>query len=233
MLIKFFLGITALSGLKTRFFWVIRSIFREFISSELQRIVRLPHSPMATSRYTRLTEEDYDKKLREMGNYLWELEQEADLASQREDEPAVVEREAQIQRIGKKAYAFAEQAGYHRALALYVAGLASRMMRQWETAVARFLDVLQITPSNGEAWLELTWSLAEMGKWEESEMAARKSTEFMPNSGVPWSNLAIALHRLGRAAEAEAAIKKALDLEPGDPRNQAILEMVRSKTESD
>ena len=40
---------------------------------------------MAIPRYTRLTEEDYDRKLREMGNYLWELEQEADLASQKGD----------------------------------------------------------------------------------------------------------------------------------------------------
>jgi Flp pilus assembly protein TadD len=188
---------------------------------------------MATSRYTRLTEEDYDGKLREMGNYLWDLEQEADLASQRGDESAVAEREAKIQRIGKKAYAFSQVAGHHQALGFYVAGLASRMMRQWETAVARFFDVLDITPTNGEAWLELTWCLAEMGKWEESEMAARKSTEFMPNSGAPWSNLAIALHHLGRVSEAESAIKKALDLEPNDPRNQALLEQIRSKTERD
>ena len=135
----------------------------------------------------------------------------------------------QIQRIGKNAHAFSQTAGCHRALALYVAGLASRMVRQWETAVTRFLEVVQITPSNGDAWLELTWCLGEMGKWEESEMAARKSTEFMPSSGAPWSNLALALHRLGRGTEAEAAIKKALDLEPNDARNQRILEMVKGK----
>jgi Flp pilus assembly protein TadD len=187
---------------------------------------------MAISRYTRLTEEDYDTKLREMGNYLWELEQEADLASQRGDQPAVAEREAQIQGIGEKAYAFSQIAGQHNALAFYVAGLASRMVRQWEIAVARFFEVLEITPTNGEAWLELTWCLAEMGKWEESEMAARKSTELVPNSGAPWSNLAIALHRLGRMTEAEAAIKKALAVEPDDPRNQAIFEQIRSKTET-
>jgi tetratricopeptide (TPR) repeat protein len=163
-----------------------------------------------------------------MGNYLWKLEQEADLASQKGDETAVAEWEAQIQRIGKKADTFSQITGHHQALAFYVAGLASRMVRQWETAVARFFEVLEITPTNGEAWLELTWCLAEMGKWDESEMAARKSTEFMPNSGAPWSNLAIALHRLGRVTEAEAAIKRALNLEPDDPRNQAILEQIRS-----
>jgi Flp pilus assembly protein TadD len=184
---------------------------------------------MGISRYTSLTEEDYDRKLREMGNYLWELEQEADLASQKGDESAVAEREAQIQRIGEKAYAFSQITGHHQPLAFYIAGLASRMVRQWETAVARFFDVLETTPTNGEAWLELTWCLGEMGKWEESEMAARKSTEFMPNSEAPWSNLAIALHRLGRMTEAEAAIKRALNLKPDDPRNQAILELVTGK----
>jgi len=183
---------------------------------------------MAIPRYTRLTEEDYDRKLREMGNYLWELEQEADLASQKGDEPAVKERELKIQRIGEKAYGFAQIAGRHQMLGFYVAGLANRMVHRWQIATDRFFEVLKIAPTNGEAWLELTWCLAEMGKWEESEMAARKSTEFMPNSGAPWSNLAIALHQIGRITEAESAIKRALELEPNDLRNQAILEQVRA-----
>jgi Flp pilus assembly protein TadD len=185
---------------------------------------------MAIPRYTRLTEADYDRKLREMGNYLWELEQEADLASQKGDETAVKDRESKIQRIGEKAYGFAQITGHHQMLGFYVAGLANRMVQRWETAAARFFNVLEIAPTNGEAWLELTWCLAEMGKWEESEMAARKSTEFMPNSGAPWSNLAIALHRLGRVAEAELAIKRALELEPNDPRNQAILEELNRRS---
>src|SRR5260221_5565200 len=103
------------------------------------------------------------------------------------------------------------------------------MVRQWENAADRFFDVLEIAPTNGEAWLELTWCLAEMGKWQESEMAARKSAEFMPNSGAPWSNLALALNRLGRTTEAESAIKRALELEPNDPRHQAILEQVTAE----
>jgi tetratricopeptide (TPR) repeat protein len=184
---------------------------------------------MAIPRYTRLTEEDYDRKLREMGNYLWELEQEADLASQKGDELVVKEQESKIQRVGDKAYGFAQIPGRHQMLGFYVSGLANRMVQRWEIAADRFFAVLEIAPTNGEAWLELTWCLAEIGKWEESEMAARKSTEFMPNSGVPWSNLAIALYRLGRIAEAESAIKRALELEPNDPRNQTILEQVKSR----
>jgi hypothetical protein len=41
--------------------------------------------------YTRLSERDFDQKLREMGNYLWDLEQAADLASAH-DQPGEVER---------------------------------------------------------------------------------------------------------------------------------------------
>src|SRR5260221_8005408 len=106
---------------------------------------------MATSRYTQLTEEDYDTKLREMGNYLWELEQEADLASQRGDQPAVAEREAQIQRIGEKAYAFSQAPGRHQMLGFYVAGLGNPMGRPWGKAADRFFFVLGISPTKWEA----------------------------------------------------------------------------------
>jgi len=183
---------------------------------------------MASSRYTRLTEEDYDTKLREMGNFLWDLEQKADLASQREDESSVAGFEAQIGRIGQKAYAFSKIPGRHQTLGFYVAGLANRMVREWKVAADRFFDVLQRAPTNAEAWLELTWCLAELGKWEECEVAARKSAELVTDAAAPWGNLAIALHHLGRAAEANSAINKALELEPDDPRNRSILELVRS-----
>jgi Flp pilus assembly protein TadD len=182
---------------------------------------------MEISYYTHVTEEDYNQKLREMGNYLWDLEQDADLASQRGDERTVLERETQIRRIGERARAFSQEAGRHQNLALFVAGLANRMVRQWEPAAACFFAVLDRVPSNGEAWLELTWCLAEIGRWKECEMAARKSTEFFPGSGAPWSNLALALHQLGRTAEAESAVKEALRFEPNDARNLAIRELIR------
>jgi tetratricopeptide (TPR) repeat protein len=195
----------------------------------LRGFVLPSHFAMAISRYTKVTQEDYDSKLREMGNYLWELEQEADLASQQGDERAVLEREVQIQRIGEKARTFSQIPGRHQILGSYVAGLANRMVRRWEAAADCFFDVLEAAPTNSEAWLELTWCLAEMDKWEECEMAARKSTELIPSSGAPWSNLAIALQHLGRIDEAESAIKKALEFEPNDLRNQEILAQMRAE----
>ena len=46
--------------------------------------------------YLGLTDADYDEKLREMGNYLWDLEQEADLASAEGRQALVEEIEAKI-----------------------------------------------------------------------------------------------------------------------------------------
>jgi Flp pilus assembly protein TadD len=178
--------------------------------------------------YIGLTDGDYDQKLREMGNYLWDLEQEADLASA-EGRPAFVEEiEAKILMLAERAHAFLQIAGRHQVLAAFVAGLGYRMTRRWSEANDHFLVVLQLSPMNGEAWLELTWCLAELGRWEECEKAARKSVEIFPNTAASWGNLALALNKLGRKGEAVVAIRRAIQLEPGDPRNRAIEEQISS-----
>jgi Flp pilus assembly protein TadD len=176
--------------------------------------------------YIGLTDADYDEKLREMGNYLWDLEQEADLASA-EGRPASVEEiEAKILMLAERAHSFLQIAGRHQVLAAFVTGLGYRMTRRWSEAKDHFLVVLQLSPMNGEAWLELTWCLAELGRWEECEKAARKSVEIFPNTAASWGNLALALSKLERKSEAVAAIRRAIQLEPGDPRNRAIEEQI-------
>jgi Flp pilus assembly protein TadD len=178
--------------------------------------------------YIGLTDADYDEKLREMGNYLWELEQEADLASA-EGRPALVnEIEAKILGQAQRAHAFLQIAGSHQVLAAFVAALGYRMTRRWTEAKDHFLLVLQVSPMNGEAWLELTWCLAELGRWEECEMAARKSVEIFPNTAASWGNLALALGKLERKGEAKEAIRRAIQLEPADPRNRAIEDQISS-----
>jgi hypothetical protein len=52
---------------------------------------------------TGLTDADFDEKLREMGNYLWDLEQEADRASADGRQPLVEEFEAKILRQANRA----------------------------------------------------------------------------------------------------------------------------------
>jgi Flp pilus assembly protein TadD len=179
-----------------------------------------------------LTDADYDEKLREMGNYLWDLEQEADRASAEGQQPLVEEIEAKILRQAERAQTFLQFAGSHQILAAFVAGLGFRMIRRWLEATDHFLRLVQLSPMNGEAWLELTWCLAELGRWEECEVAARKSVEIFPNTAASWGNLALALSKLERISEAKNAIGRAIHLEPTDPRNRAIEDQILSNRSS-
>jgi Flp pilus assembly protein TadD len=174
------------------------------------------------SEFTTLKPADYDEKLREIGNYLWTLEQAADLASAHGDQSGVDEAEAKIVAQAQRAELFLKVAGSHQLLAAFVAGLGNRMARRWDEATHHFLSVLELNPTNGEAWLELTWCLAELGRWDECEMAARKSTEVFPSASSSWGNLAMALNHLGKREEALQAIHHAIELDPNDPRNHAI-----------
>jgi Flp pilus assembly protein TadD len=183
--------------------------------------------------YIGLTDADYDGKLREMGNYLWDLEQKADLASAEGRQALVEEIETKILGQAKRAHAFLQIAGGHQILAAFVAGLGYRMTKRWTEATEHFLQVVQLSPMNGEAWLELTWCLAELGRWEECEMAARKSVEIFPNTSASWGNLALALSKLERKREAKEAIRRAIRLDGTDPRNRAIEEQISRSTEEE
>jgi tetratricopeptide (TPR) repeat protein len=172
--------------------------------------------------YIGLTDSDYDQKLREMGNYLWDLEQQADLARAEGRQTAVDQIEAKILRQAERAHSFLEVAGNHLILAALVSGLGYRMIRRWPDAIDHFRSVVELTPLNGEAWLELTWCLAELGRWEECELAARKSTEIFPKAAASWGNLALALSSLEKKSEARDAIRRAIQLDPADAGNRAI-----------
>ncbi len=176
--------------------------------------------------YIGLTDSDYDEKLREMGNYLWDLEQEADLASTRGQQMLVKEIEEKILGQANRAHEFLQVTGHHQILAGFVAGLGYRMIRRWSEATDHFLWVVKLSPMNGEAWLELTWCLAELGRWEECELAARKSVEIFPHTAASWGNLALALGKLKKKSEAKKAIRRAVELEPTDARNKAIEEEI-------
>jgi tetratricopeptide (TPR) repeat protein len=180
--------------------------------------------------YIGLTDSDYDEKLREMGNYLWDLEQQADLARAEGRQSVVDQIESKILRQAERARAFLQIAGSHRVLAAFVAGLGFRMTRRWADATDCFLSVVERSPMNGEAWLELTWCLGELGRWEECELAARKSTEIFPTTAASWGNLALALSRVGKMIEAKEAIQRAIQLDPADARNHVISETIVSRT---
>jgi tetratricopeptide (TPR) repeat protein len=173
-----------------------------------------------------ISDSDYDEKLREMGNYLWDLEQKADIASARGEQAEVIELEQKILRQAERAKTFLQVRGEHQLLAAFVAGLGFRMVRRWQDAVDQFLAVLESSPMNGEAWLELSWCLAELNRWDDCEIAARKSVEIFPANAAPWGNLALALNGLGRTKEAIGAINRAMLLDPADPRNGVIRDLI-------
>jgi tetratricopeptide (TPR) repeat protein len=179
-----------------------------------------------------LSDSDYDEKLREMGNYLWDLEQQADLASAHGEQSLVDELEDKILRQAERARTFLQLRGGHHWLAAFVAGLGFRMIRRWQEAVDQFLTVLELSPMNGEAWLELSLCLAELNRWDDCEIAARKSAEIFPDNAAPWGNLAFALSKLGKTEEAIVAINRAMELEPGDPRNKIIRASIPGGTTS-
>jgi tetratricopeptide (TPR) repeat protein len=173
-----------------------------------------------------ISDADYDEKLREIGNYLWDLEQSADMSSARGEKERVAELEASMLRQAERAKAFSLIRGNHQSLAAFVAGLGYRMVRRWQEAADQFHTVLESWPDNGEAWLELSWCMAELHRWDDCEIAARKSVEIFPENAAPWGNLALALNKLGKKEEALAAIDRATQLDPSDPRNKEIRDLI-------
>src|SRR6202008_4541879 len=94
--------------------------------------------------YTRLTEADYDTKLREMGNYLWELEQDLLTADARQDETTDGQVHQKISSLAAKADRFFEIPGKHQMLAAYGSVLGLRIIGQWAEASYRFLNLLKL-----------------------------------------------------------------------------------------
>jgi len=172
---------------------------------------------------TEPTPNDYDEKIREMGNYLFSLDQDGDLAHREGDVLRVAEIEREIERLARKADHFTEVDGPHSILASLVKGLALRMLKRWGEASQAFLDVLDENPMNGEAWLELTWCLGEQGKWDDARTAAEKGTEIYPDVSAAWGNLGHVLIQLGDKESAFHALQKAVALDPRDLRNHDLL----------
>ena len=169
------------------------------------------------------TPNDYDEKLREMGNYLFTLDQEGDVAHREGDIERIAQIEKEIARLASKSDHFSKIDGPHSILASLVKGLALRMLQRWEEASQAFLDVLDENPMNGEAWLELTWCLGEQGKWEEARMAAEKGTEIYPDVSAAWGNLGHVLIQMELRSEARDVLQKAVQLDPNDLRNHELL----------
>jgi hypothetical protein len=113
---------------------------------------------------------------------------------------------------------------------LFVQGVAARLLDKWTLAEQSFRAVTALDPSRINAWLELTWALATLGKVDEAEVSARRAIDIDERNEAAYGNLASVLLQSGRPEEALPVIMRALELDPGDTMNQMILEQVRQAT---
>jgi Flp pilus assembly protein TadD len=82
-------------------------------------------------------------------------------------------------------------------------------------------------PEYLDGWLELTWALASLRRFEEAESAARKAVELAPDRADALGNLAAVLLEQGRLDEARQLAKKALMADPADAKSKAVFAAVK------
>ena len=114
------------------------------------------------------------------------------------------------------------------ALELYfLQGIAARLADDWSKAETAFRRVTEQWPGNRDAWLELTWALASLGRAAEAEAAARRAIEVDGASAAAHANLASTLLQQDRPDEALLAIERAIELDPSERMNRSIHAAVR------
>jgi hypothetical protein len=106
---------------------------------------------------------------------------------------------------------------------LHLQGIVARLLGRWGEAARLFRQVAELRPDYVDCWLELTWALASLRRFEEAELSARRAVELDPNHPGALGNLAGALLERGALDEAQLVIRKALLADPADEKN-AILE---------
>jgi hypothetical protein len=95
--------------------------------------------------------------------------------------------------------------------------------RDFEQAIARYLDVIALEPDGMRNYNNLGMVYSELGRDEEALAAWQKAAELSEKTGVAYRNVARALDRLGRTTEAIEAAKRAVDREPGNAGGRALL----------
>jgi tetratricopeptide (TPR) repeat protein len=109
---------------------------------------------------------------------------------------------------------------------LQLQGIAARLLAQWDEAALLFARVTEMRPEYVEGWLELTWALASLRRFEEAEHAARKAVDLAPDRADALGNLAAALLEQGKLEEAHRVAQKAVKADPADAKNRAVLAAV-------
>ncbi len=71
------------------------------------------------------------------------------------------------------------------------------------------------------AYVNMSWGLGELGRYEESLEFSIKAIELNSNFSMAWNNKGHALHNMGKSEEGLKDVEKALEL---DPNNQDAIE---------
>lgn len=101
-----------------------------------------------------------------------------------------------------------------QAIALEEAGSALKDKRQFDLAIAKYQQALQLNPYFLRALVFLGVSFGEKGEKERAAAALEQAALLFPKDPSAHYNLGIAYGALGRNAEEIAEYRKALDLEP-------------------
>lgn len=111
---------------------------------------------------------------------------------------------------------------------------ASRQQR-WSDAVEAYERAFEICESVPDAWCQYGLVLNNLGRFDDAEVAFRKSIELDPNLANAYGNLGVLLVRdMGRPDEAEEMLLKALEIDPshGARENLNILRRKYRKPDS-
>jgi len=136
-------------------------------------------------------------------------------------------RELRLAALYEQATALVNDTNQQEPGPLLLKGIAARLTRRRNEAVESFRKVTELVPQLLDGWLELTWALALLDRFEEAETAARQAAKLAPPSAAAYGNLATVLLQRGNPIEALAAITRAVELDPSDAKNQRILHQVR------
>ena len=100
---------------------------------------------------------------------------------------------------------------------LHNKGLSLERLGRLEEAIACFDRMLEINPSDGEAWFDKGVALDKLGRSEEAIVHYDRALKIDPRDSKAWTNKAIALVMLERVEEAHTCFDHAIEL---DPRNE-------------
>jgi tetratricopeptide (TPR) repeat protein len=96
---------------------------------------------------------------------------------------------------------------------LIARGKALAAQKQYAEAVPLFERATQLAPGDFDAWFQLGYSQAELGRWQEALVAYDRALTITPSSAASWTNKGNALYSLKRYAEALAAYERALAID--------------------